>query len=219
MGDKIIMLNTNTNKILNFFAASLIITVLLITSPLAKFDNVVQGKPVWGPAGEKKCTSDFFSRTCCWIDDDGDAIHKRCETCIDNGDGTYSNCKITDGPVASENPPKPPKGNIHENKAPLANSIEEQTPFSTSDSNNDNNNNNINDNSGNTNNPQAFEQLSNPSSSSSSSSSFSKETGTGNTDQSTSFAMKGKNTETSPTPPECPKEGPIPPNCTMKPKF
>jgi hypothetical protein len=34
----------------------------------------------------------------------------------------------------------------------------------------------------------------------------------------TSFAKKG-NGQTSPVPPECPKQGPIPPNCTMKPKF
>ena len=34
----------------------------------------------------------------------------------------------------------------------------------------------------------------------------------------TSFAKKG-NSQNSPVTPECPKQGPIPPNCTMKPKF
>ena len=34
----------------------------------------------------------------------------------------------------------------------------------------------------------------------------------------TSFSKKG-NTQNSPIAPECPKQGPIPPNCTMKPKF
>ena len=33
-----------------------------------------------------------------------------------------------------------------------------------------------------------------------------------------SFAKKG-NSQNSPVPPEGPKQGPIPPNCTMKPKF
>ncbi len=33
-----------------------------------------------------------------------------------------------------------------------------------------------------------------------------------------SFGKKG-NSQTSPVPPECPKQGPIPPDCTMKPKF
>jgi len=64
----------------------------------------------------------FFSRTCCWIDDDGGYIHERCETCIDMGDGTYAHCKIKDGPVASEDPtipPKPPKENIDETRAPI----------------------------------------------------------------------------------------------------
>lgn len=34
----------------------------------------------------------------------------------------------------------------------------------------------------------------------------------------TGLAKKG-NGQTSPVPPECPKQGPIPPNCTLKPKF
>lgn len=37
-------------------------------------------------------------------------------------------------------------------------------------------------------------------------------------DPTTGFAKKG-NSQTSPVPPECPKQGPIPPNCTLKPKF
>lgn len=211
------MVNTNTNKILTFFTASLIITLFLIAAPMAKFDIAVQGKPVWGPAGEKKCTSDFFSRTCCWIDDDGGYIHERCETCIDNGDGTYSNCKIKDGPVASENPPippKPPKGSIGENRAPITNGIEDQTL--SSDSNNDVSDNNIGDSAVNTKSSEVLDKSNSPASSQSSSS---QKSGIGKMDeQATGFAKKG-NTETSPVPPECPKQGPIPPNCTMKPKF
>ena len=41
---------------------------------------------------------------------------------------------------------------------------------------------------------------------------------TSSPEQTTSFSKKG-NDQNSPTPPECPKQGPIPPDCTMKPKF
>jgi hypothetical protein len=41
---------------------------------------------------------------------------------------------------------------------------------------------------------------------------------TSSSESTTSFAKKG-NSQNSPVPPECPKQGPIPPNCTMKPKF
>jgi hypothetical protein len=41
---------------------------------------------------------------------------------------------------------------------------------------------------------------------------------TSNSESTTSFAKKG-NSQNSPVPPECPKQGPIPPNCTLKPKF
>ncbi len=41
---------------------------------------------------------------------------------------------------------------------------------------------------------------------------------TSGSEQTTNFAQKG-NGQNSPVPPECPKQGPIPPNCTMKPKF
>ncbi len=34
-----------------------------------------------------------------------------------------------------------------------------------------------------------------------------------------STAKKGSNNDNSPTPPACPDKGPIPPNCTVKPKF
>jgi len=41
---------------------------------------------------------------------------------------------------------------------------------------------------------------------------------TNNSESTTSLAKKG-NSQASPVPPECPKQGPIPPNCTLKPKF
>jgi hypothetical protein len=41
---------------------------------------------------------------------------------------------------------------------------------------------------------------------------------TSNSETTTSLSKKG-NTQNSPVPPECPKQGPIPPDCTMKPKF
>ena len=85
--------------VVSFLAAALI-----FGSSSSRF---VQAVPVWGPAGQKKCTSDFFSRTCCWLDTDTDAIKKFCETCIDQGDGTYADCKTTEGPV-SFTPKQPP---------------------------------------------------------------------------------------------------------------
>ncbi|HKR74108.1 MAG TPA: hypothetical protein VJR94_08355 [Candidatus Nitrosocosmicus sp.] len=157
----------------------------------------------------KKCTSDFFSRTCCWIDDDGGYIHERCETCTDMGDGTYSNCKIKDGPVAAEDPsppPKPPKGNIDGTRAPLNHGVLDQT-FTSDD------NNNI-DESKNSDNLTQLEENPNQESSSPSSSS----TESFDIEQTASFAKKGSG-QTSPIPPECPKQGPIPPDCTMEPKF
>ena len=39
-----------------------------------------------------------------------------------------------------------------------------------------------------------------------------------NNELTTGLAKKG-NSHTSLVPPECPKQGPIPPNCTLKPKF
>ncbi len=189
------------------FTTTALLTISLILSSSGIFDFSVMGKPVWGPAGEKKCTSDFFSRTCCWIDDDGGYIHERCETCIDMGDGTYAHCKIKDGPVAAEDPttpPKPPKGNLDGTRAPINDGVLDQT-FTSDD--------NDNDNIGTSDNAEILTQSENPSQESSSSSPE-----TSNAEQTTSFAKKG-NTQNSPVPPECPKQGPIPPDCTMKPKF
>ena len=41
---------------------------------------------------------------------------------------------------------------------------------------------------------------------------------TSNSETTNSLSKRG-NTQSSPVPPECPKQGPIPPDCTMKPKF
>lgn len=193
------------NRQIIMFATTVLLATSLILSSSGIFDFSVMGKPVWGPAGEKKCTSDFFSRTCCWIDDDGGYIHERCETCIDMGDGTYAHCKIKDGPIASEDPttpPKPPKENIDETRAPINEGVLDQT-FTSDD----------NDNTGTSNNAEILTQSENPSPTSSSLSSE-----TSSPEQTTSFSKKG-NDQNSPTPPECPKQGPIPPDCTMKPKF
>ena len=43
-------------------------------------------------------------------------------------------------------------------------------------------------------------------------------TQTNNSESTINYAKKG-NSQASPVPPECPKQGPIPPNCTLKPKF
>lgn len=122
------------------------------------------------------------------------------------GDGTYAHCKIKDGLVAAEDPttpPKPPKGNIDETRAPINEGVLDQT--FTSDGN---------DNTDNSNNTEILTQSENHSPPSSSS--LSSETS--NSEQTTSFSKKG-NGQNSPTPPDCPKQGPILPDCTMKPKF
>ncbi|HKU83163.1 MAG TPA: hypothetical protein VJP58_03900 [Candidatus Nitrosocosmicus sp.] len=197
------------NRQLIMFTTAALLTTSLIIGSSGIFDFSVMGKPVWGPAGEKKCTSDFFSRTCCWIDDDGGYIHERCETCIDMGDGTYAQCKIKDGPVAAEDSstsPKPPKGNLDGTRAPINEEVLDQT-FTSGDNDNDN------DNQGTSDNAEILTRSENPSQKSLSSSPE-----TFNADQTTSFAKKG-NSQNSPVPPECPKQGPIPPDCTMKPKF
>jgi hypothetical protein len=197
------------NRQLAVFVTTGLLIMSLFLSSIMIFDYSVMGKPVWGPAGDKKCTSDFFSRTCCWIDDDGGYIHERCETCTDMGDGTYANCKIKDGPVAAEDPatpPKPPKGNIDGTRAPLNNGVLDQT--FTSDEN---------DKTGETKNAETLTQLEEkPSQDLSSSSSSS--TNSLNGEQTASLTKKGSG-QSSPVPPECPKQGPIPPDCTMKPKF
>lgn len=203
------------NRPIIAIATTTVLTVTLIFSSSAIFyDFSVMGKPVWGPAGEKKCTSDFFSRTCCWIDDDGGYIHERCETCIDMGDGTYAQCKIKDGPVAAEDsstpptPPKPPKGNTDESRAPLNSGVSDQALTSEDDGNY---------NSVKPTNAEILTQTQNPSEDSTLTSSSSPQIS--NSGQDTmNFAKKGSN-QNSPVPPECPKQGPIPPNCTMKPKF
>ncbi|WP_148685427.1 hypothetical protein [Candidatus Nitrosocosmicus hydrocola] len=201
------------NSQLLVFVTTVLLTTSLFLSSTINSNYSVMGKPVWGPAGEKKCTSDFFSRTCCWIDDDGGYIHERCETCTDMGDGTYTNCKIKDGPVAAEDPstpPNPPKGNIDGTRAPLNEGVLDQT-FTSDDNDNIDEPKNAETLSQLEGNP--TQELSSPSSSSSSSSAESF-----NEEQTASFTKKG-NGPNSPVPPECPKQGPIPPDCTMKPKF
>ena len=201
-------------------ATAIFITITMTLSSSAMFhDFSAMGKPVWGPAGEKKCTSDFFSRTCCWIDDDGGYIHERCETCIDMGDGTYAHCKIKDGPVAAEDPsttppsPQPPKGNIDETRAPISEGVLDQTFTSEKDSNDDDIE--ILDKA------EILEQTDSPPQESlrgSSSSSSLSSSEAPNLEQNTNLVNKGS-TQNSPVPPECPKQGPIPPDCTIKPKF
>ena len=203
------MRKTVNRQLIVFANTVLLITSLFLSSTMI-FDYSVMGKPVWGPAGEKKCTSDFFSRTCCWIDDDGGYIHERCETCTDMGDGTYTNCKIKDGPVAAEDPstpPKPPKGNIDGTRAPLNNGMLDQTFTS-----------NENDDTSETKNAETLTQLEENPSQDLSSFSSSSSTEEFNGEQTEGLTKKG-NVQNSPVPPECPKQGTIPPDCTMKPKF
>lgn len=201
----------NSRQVITIGTATFITLTLILSSSAISYDFSALGKPVWGPAGEKKCTSDFFSRTCCWIDDDGGYIHERCETCIDMGDGTYAQCKIKDGPVAAEDsstppPPKPPKGNIDGSRAPLKNGVLDQT-FTSED---------VNDNPVESNNAELLAQTENPSEDSTSSPPPPQISDSG---QVTMNLAKKDNTQNSPVPPECPKQGPIPPDCTMKPKF
>jgi hypothetical protein len=87
---------------------SFLATALIFSSSSNRF---VQAVPVWGPAGEKKCTIDYSpflpTRSCCWIDTDTEAYKKFCEVCTYQPDGTYGDCKTTEGPVAFT-PKQPP---------------------------------------------------------------------------------------------------------------
>jgi len=47
------------NRQIIMFATTVLLATSLILSSSGIFDFSVMGKPVWGPAGEKKCTSDF----------------------------------------------------------------------------------------------------------------------------------------------------------------
>ena len=53
------MRKTVNRQLIVFANTVLLITSLFLSSTMI-FDYSVMGKPVWGPAGEKKCTSDFF---------------------------------------------------------------------------------------------------------------------------------------------------------------
>ena len=102
-------IETTRSKPVIFLVISFLIVMLIYSSSSSRF---VQAVPVFGPAGEKKCTTDFSTflptRSCCWIDTDTDteAYKKFCEVCTYQPDGTYGDCKTTEGPVAFA--PKPP---------------------------------------------------------------------------------------------------------------
>jgi hypothetical protein len=107
-----------------FVVVSFLAVALIFGSSFSRFAH---GVPVFGPAGEKKCTSDFFSRTCCWIDTDTEAYKKFCETCIDQGDGTYADCNTTEGPVAFEPPSTVAPGGLKVEKGGVLSSRENLT--------------------------------------------------------------------------------------------
>jgi hypothetical protein len=216
--------------VISFLAAALI-----FSSSSSRF---VQALPVFGPAGEKKCTIDYSpflpTRSCCWIDTDTEAYKKFCEVCTYQPDGSYGNCKTTEGPVAFS--PKPPITNspvaerapsspaappppnalpppsqqttcpdgstsdVNGNCPTTNQQLAPPTSLGGSASNNNNNNNN---------NPTPDHHHK------SKGSDLLGQIGGGE-----SATKKGGNNGNSPTPPACPEDNsPIPPNCTLKPKF
>ena len=76
-----------------------VIAVAMITlSTVSNLDFIVMGA--------LKCTSDFWTRTCCWddLDEDGNVVTK-CYTCIDNGRG---GCVKGSGQTTTTNKPADP---------------------------------------------------------------------------------------------------------------
>ncbi|HYG00373.1 MAG TPA: hypothetical protein VD815_09785 [Candidatus Saccharimonadales bacterium] len=73
------------------------IALFAIMSPLfLSFDFIVMGLPITTP----ECASDFWSKTCCWLDNEGGVIRKHCQTCLSDGYGGYTiNCETTKGPI------------------------------------------------------------------------------------------------------------------------
>jgi hypothetical protein len=68
-----------------------VIAVGLITlSAVSMLDFIAMGVKI---SGTETCTSDFWSRTCCWAEQGPSSVARVCETCLDNGDGTYRDCK------------------------------------------------------------------------------------------------------------------------------
>lgn len=146
---------------------SFIVVVLIFGSTCSRF---VQARPVFGPAGEKKCTYDYTpflpKRSCCWIDTDTEAYKKFCEVCTYQPDGSYGDCKTTEGPVAFKPPtttnppvaeqgpssPPPPNALIQPSticsdgstpdangNCPSSNNLKKTTPDQNLGSNNNNN--------------------------------------------------------------------------------
>lgn len=88
------------------FALGFFVAVSSIASSTQFYDFIVMGKPI----SSQECTSDFWSKTCCWLDNEGGVIRKHCQTCLSDGYGGYTiNCKTTKGPVAKPDFPAEPQ--------------------------------------------------------------------------------------------------------------
>jgi hypothetical protein len=89
--------NTKGISVINYHTIIFSIALFAIMSPLfLSFDFIVIGLPITTP----ECASDFWSKTCCWLDNEGGVIRKHCQTCLSDGYGGYTiNCETTKGPV------------------------------------------------------------------------------------------------------------------------
>lgn len=88
--------------------------MILTLDNTAKYDFFTMG--AMKIPGTETCKSDFWSRTCCWAEQGPSSVARVCETCLDNGDGTYRDCKIHPERSEPQNKPSeplsPPKGGI-----------------------------------------------------------------------------------------------------------
>jgi hypothetical protein len=162
-------------------------------------------------SSEIDCRESGSSTVCCQEKWDGEIIGswiKTCTACNSEGDCNTTSCNA-EGHCSSSNSntlgpaSTPPKSTAPEDNDAIDNLgiLDEQPRF------NPKNNDAVSPNNDNDVSEQTPPSSSLPSSSEST-----------DEEQTTSFAKKGSN-QMSPTPPECPKQGPIPPDCTLKPKF
>jgi hypothetical protein len=219
----------NSEESVIFVAISLL-TIALIFSLASS--RLVQAMPVFGPAGEKKCTIDYSpflpTRSCCWIDTDTEAYKKFCEVCTYQPDGSYGNCKTTEGPVVFApkppitNPPVSEQGPSSPPPPPPPNAISPPSSQNCSDGSTP-------DANGNCPTTTTNQQLAPPTSLGGSGAS----NNNNNNNPQPEHHHKSRGNDllgqiggggelatrkaNSPTPPACPDKGPIPPDCTLKP--
>lgn len=214
----------NYRKTMTFVVLTLVLAVAL--TPSVSFVNAVPPDDRWG-GGNSTCEAEFkgdrYFLNCCWREPiPGSILGKAyCQKCENTGtsDKPVWSCEPKqpqafestierdeaipprDGEVLDETQPINPTFNSNKGSIINENLAEDQPmQFSSNDEQSQESDESIETNNAETeSNPQEIDDSS-------------------NSETTTSLSKRG-NTQNSPVPPECPKQGPIPPDCTMKPKF